>query len=62
MKETAAQRARAERLQNIPAIKSMTIQNKNFDDFINVIDSLVKKGLTFDADSCTLEIKLLGGY
>ena len=60
MNETAAQRA--ERLQKTPTIKSMTIQNKNLSDFMDVIESLTKKGLTFDANSDTLEIKLLGGY
>ena len=29
---------------------------------MDTIESLTKRGLTFDANSDTLEIKLLGGY
>ena len=40
----------------------MMIVCDDLDDFMNVIEGLVKRGLTFQANASKLKIKLLGGY
>ena len=40
----------------------MLIHCNDREDFLETIDGLVRRGLTFKADGSTLEITLLGGF
>ena len=43
-------------------MKNMMIRCGNMEEFVACIGFLVRDGLTFNADSSTLEIQLLGGF
>ena len=40
----------------------MTIECSSLDNFMDIVAGLVKRGLTFNADSEALTITLTGGY
>ena len=50
------------RRQETCKMKNMMIRCGNMEEFVACIGFLVRDGLTFNADSSTLEIQLLGGF